>query len=79
MSDVSSIEEEVSPLFRPFTRESLAAINARIAERIAKEKGEGEQPPQVSCTTDIRLYVGDNVRPVSVWTVILFLFMFVRV
>lgn len=30
-------EEEVS-LFRPFTRESLAAIEARIAEEHAKQK-----------------------------------------
>lgn len=35
--DSDSISEERS-LFRPFTRESLAAIEARIAEELAKQK-----------------------------------------
>ncbi|XP_058802302.1 sodium channel protein para isoform X2 [Phymastichus coffea] len=39
MSQVSSsISEEERSLFRPFTRESLAAIEARIAEELAKQK-----------------------------------------
>ncbi|XP_033607451.1 sodium channel protein para isoform X12 [Cryptotermes secundus] len=48
--DSSSISEEERCLFRPFTRESLAAVEARIAEEYAKQKelekkraeGEGE-------------------------------------
>ncbi|XP_069697315.1 sodium channel protein para isoform X12 [Periplaneta americana] len=36
--DSSSISEEERSLFRPFTRESLAAIEARIAEEYAKQK-----------------------------------------
>lgn len=39
MSDASdSLSEEERSLFRPFTRESLAAIEARIAEEHAKQK-----------------------------------------
>ncbi|XP_033207452.1 sodium channel protein para [Belonocnema kinseyi] len=39
MSEVSgSISEEERSLFRPFTRESLAEIEARIAEELAKQK-----------------------------------------
>lgn len=39
MSVVSdSFSEEERSLFRPFTRESLAAIEARIAEEHAKQK-----------------------------------------
>lgn len=38
MSDVSDLSEEERSLFRPFTRESLAAIEARIAEEYAKQK-----------------------------------------
>jgi voltage-gated sodium channel type II alpha len=39
MSDDSSslLEEELS-LFRPFTRESLLAIEARIADELEKQK-----------------------------------------
>ncbi|XP_048512260.1 sodium channel protein para isoform X30 [Athalia rosae] len=36
--DSDSISEEERSLFRPFTRESLAAIEARIAEEYAKQK-----------------------------------------
>jgi voltage-gated sodium channel type II alpha len=36
--DSSSLSEEEHRLFRPFTRESLAAIEARIAEEYAKQK-----------------------------------------
>lgn len=36
--DLDSISEEEPSLFRPFTRESLAAIQARIAEEEAKKK-----------------------------------------
>ncbi|XP_050676153.1 sodium channel protein para isoform X9 [Leptidea sinapis] len=36
--DLDSISEEEQSLFRPFTRESLAAIEARIAEEHAKQK-----------------------------------------
>ncbi|XP_023707950.1 sodium channel protein para isoform X13 [Cryptotermes secundus] len=36
--DSSSISEEERCLFRPFTRESLAAVEARIAEEYAKQK-----------------------------------------
>lgn len=36
-------EEEVAPpLFRPFTRESLAAIEAKLTEERARKKGEAE-------------------------------------
>jgi len=38
MSDSDSLSEEERSLFRPFTRESLAAIEARIAEEYAKQK-----------------------------------------
>jgi voltage-gated sodium channel type II alpha len=38
MSDDESVSEEERSLFRPFTRESLAAIEARIAEEYAKQK-----------------------------------------
>lgn len=40
MSDAASdsLSEEERSLFRPFTRESLAAIEARIAEEHAKQK-----------------------------------------
>lgn len=38
MSDVSDLSEEERSLFRPFTRESLAAIETRIAEEYAKQK-----------------------------------------
>lgn len=60
MSQVSlSISEEERSLFRPFTRESLAAIEARIAEELAKQKelekkrAEGE----VSANSPMKLYV----------------------
>lgn len=36
--DSDSISEEERSLFRPFTRESLAAIEARIAEEEAKQR-----------------------------------------
>ncbi|KAJ2949663.1 hypothetical protein O0L34_g15590 [Tuta absoluta] len=36
--DLDSVSEEEVSLFRPFTRESLAAIEARIAEEHAKQK-----------------------------------------
>ncbi|XP_045484119.1 sodium channel protein para isoform X28 [Pieris rapae] len=36
--DLDSISEEEQSLFRPFTRESLAVIEARIAEEHAKQK-----------------------------------------
>ncbi|KAK1120320.1 hypothetical protein K0M31_012304 [Melipona bicolor] len=36
--DSDSVSEEERSLFRPFTRESLAAIEARIAEEHAKQK-----------------------------------------
>lgn len=53
MSADDQSDEEVVPIFRPFTRESLAAIEARIAEETARaaqkgEEGEGEaehRPP----------------------------------
>lgn len=38
MSECSSISEEERCAFRPFTRESLAAIEIRIAEEEAKQK-----------------------------------------
>lgn len=51
MSDASDLSsEEERSLFRPFTRESLATIEARIAEEYAKQKelekkrAEGEVP-----------------------------------
>lgn len=49
--DLDSISEEERSLFRPFTRRSLAAIEARIAEEHAKQKelekkrAEGEVSP----------------------------------
>lgn len=49
--DLDSISEEEQSLFRPFTRESLAVIEARIAEEHAKQKelekkrAEGEVSP----------------------------------
>jgi voltage-gated sodium channel type II alpha len=36
--DSSSLLEEERSLFRPFTRESLLAIEARIAEELEKQK-----------------------------------------
>lgn len=36
--DSDSISEEERSLFRPFTRESLVAIEARIADEQAKQK-----------------------------------------
>lgn len=36
--DSSSLLEEERSLFRPFTRESLIAIQARIAEELEKQK-----------------------------------------
>ena len=55
MSEESeSLNEEERSVFRPFTQESLAAIEARIAEENAKKnelqkkKEEGEVRPQ-SC------------------------------
>jgi hypothetical protein len=36
-------EDCVPPLFRPFTRDSLAAIEARIAEEEARKTGEPVQ------------------------------------
>lgn len=50
--DLDSISEEERSLFRPFTRESLASIEARIAEEHAKQKelekkrAEGEVKPR---------------------------------
>ena len=38
MSDTSSISEEERSLFRPFTRESLLAIEARIANELERQK-----------------------------------------
>lgn len=38
IDDLSSISEEERCLFRPFTRESLIAIQARIAEELEKQK-----------------------------------------
>ena len=40
--DSDSVSEEERSLFRPFTRESLAAIEARIAEEHAKQKKRAE-------------------------------------
>lgn len=36
--DSDSLSEEERSLFRPFTRESLVAIETRIAEEYAKQK-----------------------------------------
>ena len=36
--DSSSLLEEERSLFRPFTRESLLAIEARIADELEKQK-----------------------------------------
>lgn len=36
--DLDSISEEEQSLFRPFTRDSLAVIEARIADEHAKQK-----------------------------------------
>lgn len=53
--DLDSVSEEERSLFRPFTRESLAAIEARIAEEHAKQKelekkrAEGEVSTTVTC------------------------------
>lgn len=38
MSADDQSDEEVVPIFRPFTRESLAAIEARIAEEKARKE-----------------------------------------
>lgn len=38
MTELSSISEEERSLFRPFTRESLSAIEGRIAEENEKQK-----------------------------------------
>lgn len=38
MSDTSSISEEERSLFRPFTRESLLAIESRIADELERQK-----------------------------------------
>lgn len=38
IEDSDSTSEEERSLFRPFTRESLVAIEARIAEENAKQK-----------------------------------------
>jgi voltage-gated sodium channel type II alpha len=53
--DSSSVSEEERCLFRPFTRESLATIEARIAEEYAKQKelekkrAEGEVRIELNC------------------------------
>lgn len=55
--DLDSVSEEERSLFRPFTRESLAAIEARIAEEHAKQKelekkrAEGEVRPTTTCNS----------------------------
>lgn len=36
--DCSSLSEEERSLFRPFTRESLLAIEARIADELERQK-----------------------------------------
>lgn len=60
--DSDSVSEEERSLFRPFTRESLAAIESRIAEEHAKQKelekkrAEGEVRTRAlirSCATEI--------------------------
>lgn len=59
--DLDSISEEERSLFRPFTRESLAVIEARIAEEHAKQKelekkrAEGEVNPNTHTHTSIHL------------------------
>lgn len=57
-----SLSEEERSLFRPFTRESLACIEARIAEEYSKQKelekkrAEGE----VSCEMYIFIMKNDD-------------------
>lgn len=36
--DSASVTEDTRPPFRPFTRESMVAIQARISEEFAKKK-----------------------------------------
>lgn len=54
--DSSSLLEEERSLFRPFTRESLLAIEARIADELEKQKelekrrAEGEVRPSTTLT-----------------------------
>lgn len=61
--DLDSISEEERSLFRPFTRESLAAIEARIAEEHAKQKelekkrAEGEVSPYSVLIPRVVLFV----------------------
>lgn len=55
--DLDSVSEEERSLFRPFSRESLAAIEARIAEEHAKQKelekkrAEGEVSTTMMCNS----------------------------
>lgn len=64
--DSDSITEEERSLFRPFTRESLAAIEARIAEEEARQRefqqrrAEGEvwmRPCALVARSRIYLYI----------------------
>ncbi|KAK6631269.1 hypothetical protein RUM44_005795 [Polyplax serrata] len=63
MSDVSDFHsEEEQRLFRPFTRESLAAIEQRIAQEneklkeLEKKRADGEGSPREFLT------IGSNAR-----------------
>lgn len=52
MSDVSYFSEEEPSLFRPFTRESIAAIETRIAEEYAKQKELEKKRAEGEVTTE---------------------------
>lgn len=52
MSDVSYFSEEERSIFRPFTRESIAAIETRIAEEYAKQKELEKKRAEGEVTTE---------------------------
>lgn len=69
--DSDSISEEERSLFRPFTRESLAAIEARIAEEQAKQRelekkrAEGEVWTRLCALDALQLHSINRIKLIS--------------
>jgi len=61
--DSDSISEEERSLFRPFTRESLAAIEARIAEEQAKQRELEKKRAEGEVWTRPRAFAAPRLSP----------------
>jgi len=75
MSEISdSVSEEERSLFRPFTRESLAAIEARIAEQESRHRELERKRAEGEVSTPPPYFTSLRVTPTLYFSLFVYLF-----